>query len=111
MRYFGIDLLDAYATPPRLSLRRLAVLVRGLPADSATARALDPSLQWSSTEHLLAHVLDVLRVGNWLVVESNKRKGARNPFPQPVPRPGDPETRKPQQMNGRELADWLGKVG
>jgi hypothetical protein len=110
LRYFGADLLDAYATPPRLSLRRLAVMVRGLPADSATARAVEPYLQWSPTEHLLAHVLDVLRVGNWLVVESNKRKGSRNPYPKPIPRPGD-EQEQPQRMTGHELSDWLQKVG
>jgi hypothetical protein len=111
LRFFGTDLLDAYAEPPRLSLRRLAVLVRGLPADSATVRALEPSMQWGSNEYLLAHILDVLRVGNWLVVESNKRRGARNPYPQPVPRPGDVEEHTPQAMTGHELTEWLGKVG
>lgn len=111
LRYWGIDLLDAYRVPPRLSLRRLAVLMRGLPADSATVRSIDPAAQWNSTEYLLAHVLDAVRVGNWLVVESNKRKGARNPYPQPVPRPTDPVKEPPQQMNGHELASWLGKVG
>lgn len=111
LRFYGVDLLDAYARPSRLSLRRLAVLVRGLPVDSATARAYDPSLQWSTTEHLLAHVLDVLRVGNWLTVETNKKKGARNPYPTPIPRPGDEPPEAPKQMNGHELIAWLGKVG
>lgn len=104
-------MLDAYTKPPRLSLRRLAVLIRGLPPDSATVRAIDPAAQWSATEYLLAHVLDVLQVGNWLVVESNKRKGSRNPYPKPVPRPGDEPEPEPEVITGHELATWLGKVG
>lgn len=86
-------------------------MVRGLPADSATARAIEPTLQWGATEYLLAHVLDVLRVSNWLTVEANKKKGARNPYPKPVPRPGEPEEHAPQRMTGHELSNWLQKVG
>lgn len=74
---------------------------------------MEPALQWGPTDYLLAHVLDVLRVGNWLTVETNKRKGARNPYPKPIPRPGSDqiEDAEPQPLTGHELVDWLKKVG
>jgi hypothetical protein len=111
LRFYGIDLLDLYRG--RLSLRRLAVLVRQLPPESATVRALTPEAAWSTTDYLLAAVLDAARWGNWLTVETNKRKGAKNPRPLPVPRPGDPVTTRtpPRKIGGHELAEWLGKVG
>ena len=111
MRFYGVDLLDLYRDPRRLTLRRLAVLVRGLPAESSTVRALHDEAAWTTTDYLLASVLDTLRQGNWLTVEVNKKKGTKNPQPDPVPRPGDAVAEEPQMLNGSQLADWLGKVG
>lgn len=111
LRVYGVDLLDLYREPQRLSLRRLAVLVRGLPADALTVQALHIEASWGTTEYLLAEVLDTLRQANWLTVELNKKKNARNPQPERVPRPGDPEREAPQMVSGTELAEWLGKVG
>lgn len=48
-----MDLLDFYRGT--LSARRLIILIRHLPADSALARALnDNQTPWSTTDHLLA---------------------------------------------------------
>jgi hypothetical protein len=67
-----------------MSIRRLATLIRYLPSDSATVRALDPSSQWSTTDHLLAAVVDTLRVANW------QRAGDRRVSPPtPLQRPGE----------------------
>jgi len=111
LRVYGVDLLDLYRTPQRLTLRRLAVLVRGLPADALTVQALHVEASWSATEYLLAEVLDTLRQANWLTVELNKKKSARNPQPERVPRPGEPEPARAQMVDGAELSEWLGKVG
>lgn len=79
-RYYGTRLSDLFSG--RLSWRRLDVLVRHLPADSATAHALyGAAVEWSPTEHLLASVVDALNVMIW----QNSPKGAR---PRPIPRPG-----------------------
>lgn len=93
------------------------MLLRGLPPEAATLR--EPGDPWSTADYLLAAVLDTLRAANWLTVELNKRKGARNPPPTPTPRPGDGDKRrrptrttrseKPPLISGAELADWLHK--
>ncbi len=44
---------------------------------------VDDPAGWTSTDHLLAHVLDALRAANW-------QRGGKDagPFPKPWPRPG-----------------------
>lgn len=52
-RFYRIDLLDFYRGT--LSSRRLGVLVRQLPAESALVRALNGGHpQWMPTDHLIA---------------------------------------------------------
>lgn len=89
--------------------------MRYLPDDAATMRALYPESIWTAGDYLLAGVLDALNVANWLTVEVNKRKGTRNPMPEPVPRPGQSDRRERRGsaplITASELADWLTKVG
>ena len=66
-------------------MRRLAVLARNLPRDSATVRSvLGPAGEWNTTEHLLASVVDFLAVANW-----QRAGGKRTTRPTPLPRPGE----------------------
>lgn len=59
MRYYRIDVLDFYRGT--LSARRLGVLVRQLPVESALVRALnDGRTPWGNVEHLLADLWLVL---------------------------------------------------
>lgn len=90
-------------------MRRLAALVRHLPRDSATVRAVEPAAQWSDLEHLVASLLDATRAANW------QRGGdKRAPRPAPVRRPGQPEltdgvrigTTMPLHAMRRLAADW-----
>jgi len=53
-RFYGIDYRDRWRGT--LTLRRLAVLIRHLPPESATARALAGGPVWTLTEHLLDDV-------------------------------------------------------
>jgi len=77
-RHYGIDLLDVYRG--RLSLRRLRVLLRGLPPDCRTLRAIsdvDEALdQWSLPVALLGRVLDELAALRWEfeAVHGDKRR-------------------------------------
>lgn len=69
---------------PRLSWRRLGVLVRQLPKESATHRSVDPeAAAWTLEAHLLALAVDVANVGNW---QRAQKKGASKP--KQIPRPG-----------------------
>ncbi|WP_030562781.1 hypothetical protein [Streptomyces aureocirculatus] len=83
-----MDLLDWYRG--ELSSRRLAVLVRHLPRDSAFRFAHEgEAAQWSLTDHLLAAVVDHLAVANWMFTSVNRDEDeAASEAPQPVPRPG-----------------------
>ncbi|MEV0494788.1 hypothetical protein [Streptomyces atratus] len=83
-----MDLLDWYRG--RLSSRRLAVLVRHLPRDSALAHSLHgEASEWTTTDHLLAVVVDQLAEANWMFATVNRDEDTEpiDP-PQPVPRPG-----------------------
>ncbi|MEI5523808.1 hypothetical protein WB401_32660 [Streptomyces brasiliscabiei] len=88
-----MDLLDWHRG--RLSSRRLAVLVKHLPRDSATLQELHgEAAHWSVADHLLASVVDQLAEANWMFATVNRDEDA-DPldYPTPVPRPlpGDAE--------------------
>lgn len=74
----GVDLLDVWRG--RLSLRRLELLIRHLPATSRLGRAVNPDsalhAEWTPTTYLLADLFDLT---------------ARAKFkdPKPYPRPAD----------------------
>ncbi|MFF3750099.1 hypothetical protein ACFYYH_06495 [Streptomyces sp. NPDC002018] len=89
LRYYGTDLLDWHRG--RLSSRRVAVLVRHLPRESALARDLHgEAADWSVTDHLLAHAVDRLAEANWMFAAVNRDEDADPPdAPEPLPRPGD----------------------
>ncbi|RLU83925.1 hypothetical protein CTZ27_27530 [Streptomyces griseocarneus] len=85
-----MDLLDWHRGS--LSSRRLAVLVKHLPRDSAVNRDLHgEAADWDVPAHLLASVVDQLAVANWMTVTLNGDTDA-DPldFPEPVQRPGLP---------------------
>ncbi|MEU4796265.1 hypothetical protein [Streptomyces sp. NPDC023327] len=74
----------------RLSSRRLALLIRHLPRDSAVARETEgEAAEWAVGDYLLAHVVDQLADANWMFATVNRDEDA-DPLepPKPVPRPG-----------------------
>ncbi|MFJ2738057.1 hypothetical protein ACIO3O_00135 [Streptomyces sp. NPDC087440] len=83
-----MDLLDWHRG--RLSSRRLAVLVRHPPQDSASARELNgEAADWSVTDYLLARAVDHLAEANWMYATVNQDEDAeRLEYPVPVVRPG-----------------------
>ncbi|WP_202530722.1 MULTISPECIES: hypothetical protein [unclassified Streptomyces] len=87
LRHFGLDLLDWHRG--RLTSRRLALLIRHLPRDSATVRASEgEAAEWSVTDYLLAAVVDHLAAANWMFSLVNSDGESEQPdMPEPVPRP------------------------
>ncbi|MFI6057480.1 hypothetical protein [Streptomyces sp. NPDC051286] len=73
----------------RLSSRRLAVLVRHLPRDSAVMRDLHgEEVEWSVTDHLLATAVDQLAEANWMFAMVHRDEDSEPPtYPSPVSRP------------------------
>lgn len=82
-RYYGLRLADLCAG--RLTWRRLGVLVRQLPLESATVRSVRGAEPWGATEHLLATVAETLAWANW------QRGGGKGPRPKHIRRPGAPD--------------------
>ncbi|MEV1068019.1 hypothetical protein [Streptomyces sp. NPDC050263] len=83
-----MDLLDWHRE--RLSARRLAVLIKQLPRDSALNRELHgEAAEWSVTDHLLAAAVDHLAAANWMFACVNSEEGDQPEAPAPVPRPRD----------------------
>ncbi|MFE1308560.1 hypothetical protein [Streptomyces sp. NPDC058755] len=87
LRHYGVDLLDWHRG--RLTSRRVAVLVRHLPRDSALLRELHgEAAEWTTTDHLLAAAVDQLAEANWMFAMVNRDEDSEPPeYPQPVPRP------------------------
>jgi hypothetical protein len=59
-RYYHVDYRDRWAAERPLTLRRIAVLLRYLPAGAATYDVLDIAV-WARTDHLLDDVRRTLR--------------------------------------------------
>ncbi|CAL9506839.1 hypothetical protein SUDANB38_03582 [Streptomyces sp. enrichment culture] len=92
LRHYGVDLLDWHRG--RLSSRRLAVLVRHLPRDSALAREVHgEAADWTATDYLLATAVDQLAEANWMFATVHQDEDAEPlEYPKPLPRPsGHPE--------------------
>ncbi|QAY02751.1 hypothetical protein SEA_NIKLAS_20 [Mycobacterium Phage Niklas] len=58
------------------------------PPGSAVFHALEKG--WNTTDYLLAHVIDALKIGLWQNTEDARKKPPRN-APKPFPRPADAE--------------------
>lgn len=58
------------------------MLLGQLPPTSRCRRIIDPALEWTTTDYLLATVADVLNGANW------QRSGGNGAKPKPIPRPG-----------------------
>lgn len=97
-----------------LSWRRLGVLLRQLPTDSAFARSVAGlDAEWTLSRQLLAHVCDLLAMANW---QRGGDKTAKRPSP--IERPGVVEKSQAKRMSqgGRPLAEmremarkWAGR--
>ena len=89
----------------RLSYRKLQALVGNLPQESATVRAISGDVaDWTTDRELLAATVDRLNDLIWLTVEVNKKPRARNPRPDPVPRPTERHQIKPAKTHTRRQA-------
>lgn len=90
-----------------MSWRKLKVFIAGLPPESALLRG-DPGIAgWGVTEHLLAHMTDVLGVvaHNALIGPHVDPKALKKVKPlEPFPRPGVPRNRRRRGSTLSELA-------
>lgn len=85
MRYFHVDLLDLGG--PRLSFRRLVVLLRSLPRESLYVSArLGDRARWGETEHLLGDLVDLMQIFIWQHGSVHSKRRIKRP--KQIKRPG-----------------------
>ena len=120
-RYYGVDLRDLWRGG--LSLRRMGVLVVGLPAESLTMSALMPLIpeggesdkpdrQWSTEAQLLASVVDAVTSLTHVYVAGHSKTSP--PRWQPIKRPSDkrkPTIRRMTQAQRDALRNRTGGHG
>lgn len=108
-RYYQTDLPAAIWGPNPISARRLGVLLRGLPPDSALGRELTPHSGWGNVEELLAATIERIDYGNRIL------HGAycEQPHPDPVkvPRPWDSEPARPKMATSEEMVSFFRRSG
>lgn len=94
-REYSVDLLDLWRG--RMSMRKLAVLVRGLGPDSATVRAAsevpDEFAGWSMTDILLGRLVNEASFHRWEWGLAHTEDKRRSSYPKP-PRSVLPEADK-----------------
>ena len=54
---------------------------------------------WNTSDYLLAHIIDALRINNWQRTDGARKKPPRN-TPEPFPRPGDADKKKSEANIG-----------
>lgn len=87
MAFRGFDLLDMWRGT--LSPRKVDVLIRGLPADSATRMAMNERQPlWSRTDFILADLIDATNSVAWITANKEVPKRNQSKFPEPYSRPG-----------------------
>jgi hypothetical protein len=104
LAFRGFDLLDMWRGT--LSPRRVDVLVRGLPPDSATRMAMnDREPLWSRTDYILADVFDAVQGTNWIIANKDvEKEHNRSKHPTPYPRPGGAAQSTKKEITAADLA-------
>lgn len=92
-----------------MGLRRIRVLIAGLPRDSVTVRATTPEAEWSTTDHLLAGLIEVIDQTSWRPVMPHAKQGWKPPKPLHIPRPGEPAPARGRGMSMAAFRKLLGK--
>lgn len=90
-RFYGLDLPGLLWGPEPVTYRRLSVLVRGIPAESAlgvSTGGYRPG--WGATEELLALLAELVDAGNRTFFRVHSKRGAQQPKPLEITRPPDP---------------------
>jgi len=64
----------------------LHALIFAAPPGTAVFHAFEQG--WTTTDYLLAHVIDGVRIGNWQQTDGARKRPPRN-VPDPFPRPSD----------------------
>lgn len=62
---------------------------------------------WSTEQHMLAIIIDLLQGIIWQNGNANAPRGKQTPKPKPIPRPSDIAKIKKPSLNSREMLEAL----
>lgn len=114
-RYYNVDLRELWTGG--LTLRRIRVLIGGLPADSLLATAIRQmpgapapqgdidDVRWGTVHELMAAQIDAMNRVGWAVFQSQSDK--KIPEPKPFPRPGKAKPRGMSAENRNRIQGWI----
>ena len=88
-------------------LGRMALLWQQLPADSRTARAQAPSLEWDAGEYLLWQIEYQLRLLAWSLGYDKRHP---TPKPQPMQTPGQLAKARSRRDNALAARDEIDRI-
>lgn len=94
-RYYQTDLPAALWGAQPISARRLGVLVRALPPESATIQAVAPAASWGTSDELLATLIELTDARWHWFFDVHAKPHVRRPAPVRIPRPGQSHTETP----------------
>jgi hypothetical protein len=86
-----------------LSWEDLYAFIFAAPPGTAVFHAVEQG--WTTSDYLLAHVIDGIRITNWQRTEGATKKPPRN-VPEPFDRPGDREDQGQQQSNVGDVVSF-----
>lgn len=86
-----------------LSPRKVDVLIRGLPADSATRMSINGAPLWNRSDYILADIYDATQGVGWLTANKDVPRKDQTPAPKPYPRPGVEEASKKANVTAADL--------
>ena len=117
-RYYNLDFVDLYRPGSSLTWRKLLVLLKNLPPESAVNTAMRNTMterelsrtesnpgegRWSNVETLLATAIDEIRNLTWAYVSAHSNKNV--PRPPLVRRPGVSAGKPPRVESKMSLED------
>lgn len=107
--YYGLDLRAVCWGPDRFGVRRIRSLVRGLPVGGATSRIQTNGQAWTTTDELLASVVELIDHSNRMFFSANAKKGAQVWKPIHIARPqAAEEPREPKLSTRWEVYKFFG---
>lgn len=98
--YYGLRLTDVLRFDGSLPVREAAILARQLPPNSRLLSAIQGGSEyrgWTIDTYLLAALVDSMNTNTFAFVKANSKKRVKEP--KSVPRPGDAERRKRENMS------------
>ena len=89
----------------------MRALIKGLPPESALARAVAPDMtDWRNQEELLATLIEVVDMSNRLYIQAHSEPHSKAPEPIEIPRPYRKQEPPPKPSSPQEVRDFFAKT-